>query len=94
MKIVTFTMMKSLFLLLLISQMALAQSDKSEAVQQLRIYEIFEHNKAAFHERFDNHAQRIMKKYGFNIIAMWETKTGTKTEFVYLLQWSDVKTLQ
>ena len=54
-------------------------------VHQLRIYEIFEHNKAAFHERFRDHAARIMRKYSFNIVAMWEAKTEQRTEFVYLL---------
>ena len=29
---------------------------RTEGVQQLRIYEIFERNKAAFHARFDDHA--------------------------------------
>ena len=29
-------------------------------IQQLRIYEIFEKNKAAFHARFRDHAARIM----------------------------------
>ncbi|MFK4382089.1 hypothetical protein ACVWYQ_001784 [Bradyrhizobium sp. USDA 3397] len=29
-------------------------------IQQLRIYEIFEKNKAAFHARFCDHAARIM----------------------------------
>jgi heme-degrading monooxygenase HmoA len=56
-------------------------------IHQLRIYEIFEHNKAAFHNRFREHAARIMKTYGFNILAMWETKTPERTEFVYLLAW-------
>ncbi|HYY92656.1 MAG TPA: NIPSNAP family protein [Candidatus Dormibacteraeota bacterium] len=62
-------------------------------IHQLRIYEIFDHNKAAFHDRFRDHAMRIMKKYGFNIIAMWETRTGGRTEFVYLLDWHDEKTM-
>jgi len=56
-------------------------------VYQLRIYEIFEHNKAAFHARFRDHAVRIMSKYGFHIRSMWETKTDARTEFVYLLEW-------
>jgi hypothetical protein len=30
-------------------------------IQQLRIYEIFENNKAAFHARFRDHAARIMR---------------------------------
>jgi hypothetical protein len=58
-------------------------------VHQLRIYEIFEHNKAAFHERFRDHAARIMRRCGFNIVAMWEAKTERRTEFVYLLAWPD-----
>ena len=43
-------------------------------IQQLRIYEIFEHNKAAFHARFRDHAAQIMRKYGFNIVTMWEAQ--------------------
>lgn len=58
-------------------------------IHQLRIYEIFEHNKAAFHDRFRDHAMRIMQTYGFDILAMWETQTGDRTEFVYLLRWPD-----
>ena len=58
-------------------------------IHQLRIYEIFEHNKRAFHDRFRDHAARIMRTYGFDIVAMWETKTDRRTEFVYLLAWPD-----
>jgi heme-degrading monooxygenase HmoA len=61
-------------------------------IQQLRIYEIFENNKVAFHARFHDHAARIMQRYGFQILAMWETKSGDRTEFVYLLQWPDEAT--
>ncbi len=39
-------------------------------IHQLRIYEIFEQNKQAFHERFRDHAERIMRTYGFTIIAL------------------------
>ena len=63
-------------------------------IHQLRIYEIFEHNKAAFHDRFRDHAARIMQTYGFQILAMWETKTDRRTEFVYLLAWPDEATLR
>lgn len=56
-------------------------------IQQLRIYESFEKNKAAFHARFRDHAARIMRtRYGFR---MWETKFGERTEFAYLLEWPD-----
>jgi heme-degrading monooxygenase HmoA len=56
-------------------------------VYQLRIYEIFERNKPQFHARFRDDAARIMKRHGFNIISMWESKFRGRTEFVYLLQW-------
>ena len=58
-------------------------------INQLRIYEIFEETKAAFHARFRDHAQRIMATHGFSILAMWETRRNDRTEFVYLLAWSD-----
>ena len=58
-------------------------------IHQLRIYEIFPSNRDAFLDRFDNHAARIMRGYGFNILAMWETKTEKRLEFVYLLAWPD-----
>ncbi len=63
-------------------------------IQQLRIYEIFERNKPAFHARFRDHATRIMKRYGFDVVAMWETKQSDRTEFVYLLQWPDEATMK
>lgn len=53
-------------------------------IHQLRIYEIYEHNKAAFHDRFRDHAVRIMQSYNFNIVTMWETQSEQRTEFVYL----------
>jgi heme-degrading monooxygenase HmoA len=62
-------------------------------LHQLRIYEIFEHNKAAFHARFRDHAARIMRRYGFQITAMWETTTEQRTEFIYLLTWPDLASL-
>ncbi|WP_315754171.1 MULTISPECIES: NIPSNAP family protein [unclassified Bradyrhizobium] len=62
-------------------------------IHQLRIYEIFEHNKAAFHARFRDHAARIMRtRHGFQIVAMWESRFGERTEFVYVLEWPDEAT--
>jgi hypothetical protein len=63
-------------------------------IHQLRIYEIFEHNKAAFHDCFRDHAARIMKSYDLNTLAMWETQCEGRTEFVYLLAWSDEATMR
>jgi hypothetical protein len=62
-------------------------------IHQLRIYQIPENNVKVFHERFRDHASRIMKKYHFNIIAMWESKFNEKTEFIYLLQWKNKQTM-
>jgi len=65
----------------------------SAMIHQLRIYEIFENNKAAFHDRFRDHASKIMKSYGFDIVGTWETRTGDRTEFIYLLAWPDENTM-
>jgi heme-degrading monooxygenase HmoA len=61
-------------------------------LHQLRIYEIFEHNKAAFHARFRDHAARIMRRHGFELVAMWEARTDRRTEFLYVLAWPDEAT--
>ena len=61
-------------------------------IHQLRIYEIFESNKAAFHARFRDHAMRIMARHGFRILSLWETRSATRTEFAYILAWPDAET--
>ena len=61
-------------------------------IHQLRIYEIFERNKAAFHARFRDHAARIMARHGFRIVATWETASTGRTEFAYILAWPDAET--
>ena len=58
-------------------------------IHQLRIYEIFEHNRGAFLERFDAHSARIMARHGFTLVATWETSAPSRGEFVYLLSWPD-----
>jgi len=63
-------------------------------IHQLRIYEIFENNKAAFHARFRDHAARIMRKHDFDIVAMWEAKSPERAEFVYILAWPDQATME
>jgi NIPSNAP len=68
--------------------------ERPKAIHQLRIYEIFDGNKKAFHDRFRDHAMRIMARYDFKIIATWETKKGDRTEFVYLLEWPDKETMK
>lgn len=69
-------------------------TERATMIEQLRIYEIFESNKEAFHARFRDHAARIMKTYGFDIAAMWEAKGKERTEFVYVLRWPDETTMR
>src|SRR5215475_3214453 len=73
---------------------SLASAGESpNVIHQLRIYEIFDSNKKAFHDRFRDHAMRIMAKYDFKIVATWESKKDNRTEFVYLLEWPDKETM-
>jgi hypothetical protein len=61
-------------------------------IRQLRIYEIFERNKGAFHARFREHAMRIMARHGFTVLRTWETAHDGHTEFAYILEWPDLAT--
>jgi NIPSNAP protein len=67
--------------------------DQQKVIHQLRIYEIFDSNKKAFHDRFRDHAMRIMARYDFKIVATWESKKDNRTEFLYLLEWPDKETM-
>ncbi|HAA32401.1 MAG TPA: NIPSNAP family containing protein [Cyanobacteria bacterium UBA8553] len=66
----------------------------ASVIHQLRIYEIFDRNKTAFHGRFRDHAMRIMARYGFKIVATWESRHQNRTELVYLLEWTDAETMK
>lgn len=84
-----------LTLLLIATSVVKAQNvTQITPVYQLRIYEIFEKNKDVFHERFRDHAMRIMKKYNFKIMSIYESKSDKKTEFVYFLEWPDQNTMK
>ncbi|WP_432460719.1 NIPSNAP family protein [Agarivorans sp. QJM3NY_25] len=61
---------------------------------QLRIYKVNPEKREAFHDRFKNHAMRIMKKYKFNIVGMWEVGAESEMEFVYILDWSNTETME
>ncbi len=63
-------------------------------LHQLRIYEIDPGKRVAFHQRFRDHATRIMASHGFSILAMWEAETHERLEFVYLLEWPDRAALE
>jgi hypothetical protein len=61
--------------------------EPQNVIHQLRIYEIFDSNKKGYHDRFRDHAMRIMAKYDFKIVATSESKKDNRTEFIYLLEW-------
>lgn len=63
-------------------------------VFQLRIYEVAPDRRRQFHERFENHALRIMRRYGFKPVALWESNSVSNFEFVYILQWPDIETME
>jgi hypothetical protein len=78
----------------IVPQYSLASvGEQQNVIHQLRIYEIFDSNKKAFHDRFRDHAMRIMAKYDFKIVATWESKKDNQTEFIYLLEWPDKETM-
>jgi hypothetical protein len=47
---------------------SLTSGRTTSVIHQLRIYEIFDSNKKAFHDRFRDHAMRVMAKYDFKIV--------------------------
>ena len=63
-------------------------------IRQLRIYEIFDETKDAFHERFRDHAARIMARHDFHFVAGWESRTDGKPEFIYVLEWPDTESMK
>jgi hypothetical protein len=62
-------------------------------LQQLRIYEIPRANEGVFHDRFRDHALRIMARHGFAVRSIWRSEHADKVEFVYLLDWPDVSAM-
>lgn len=74
-----------------------AAAEQQQVIHQLRVYEIFDNNKQAFHERFRDHAMRIMARYDFKIVAIWETQHDGRTAFASWArfmadqEWSDIK---
>jgi hypothetical protein len=67
--------------------------ENGKTIQQLRVYELVRDNRDAFHARFRDHALRIMKKYGFDVVDVWESDTGEKLQLIYVLSWPDRETM-
>lgn len=82
-------------LLALLQAAPLFASEPAGPIHQLRIYGIFDETRQAFHDRFRDHAARIMARHGFHIVSMWESRgEDGKPRFVYLLQWPDEATMR
>jgi len=89
-----YTVILSLILVYLVCSSGTSKATDEKPIHQLRIYTVPKENRQPFHDRFKDHAMRIMKKYGFRIAATWESATNDTLEFVYLLQWPDKKTME
>lgn len=61
---------------------------------ELRTYEIPNHNRKIFHERFEKHAMGLMKKHDFELLGAWDEVIGHQQKFHYLLRWQDLNTRQ
>ena len=68
-------------------------ADHPAPLQQLRIYEIPRANEGVFHDRFRDHALRIMARHGFAVRSIWRSEHADKVEFVYLLDWPDARAM-
>lgn len=71
-----------------------APTTQPAPLQQLRIYEIPRTNEGVFHDRFRDHALRIMARHGFAVRAIWRSEHEGKVEFVYLLDWPNAATMK
>ncbi|HMK61217.1 MAG TPA: NIPSNAP family protein [Dissulfurispiraceae bacterium] len=72
----------------------LHQSDKNSSIYQLRIYEVSSDKRAQFHERFEKHALRIMQRYNFKPVILWESVSVSNFEFIYILEWPNIETME
>ena len=81
-------------LLALAPAAAIAAPAAPAPLQQLRIYEIPRTNEGVFHDRFRDHALRIMARHGFAVRSIWRSEHEGKVEFVYLLDWPDAATMK
>ncbi len=63
-------------------------------IYELRRYELQQHNKTAFYERFEKQLMPIFGKYGFKLVGAWDTIIGDVPECTYILAWEDLNTRQ
>ena len=58
-------------------------------IYELRTYELFNHTRKPFHDRFREHVLRLFKQYNIELVGAWETEIGELQNFVYILKWKD-----
>jgi hypothetical protein len=68
--------------------------NKEAMIYEIRRYDLYQHNKKAFYERFEKFFVPISKKYGFKIVGAWDTVIGDVPETTYILAWANLNTRQ
>jgi hypothetical protein len=63
-------------------------------IYELRKYELQQHNKKAFYERFDKQLMPILERIGFRLVGAWDTEIGAVPETTYILAWNDLNERQ
>lgn len=87
--------MRAVCATILAAQVAVSEAAPAEGpIYQLRVYGLVDKTKGAFHARFRDRAMPIMKRHGFDIVSIWETREPDGPAFVYLLKWPDEATLK
>lgn len=63
-------------------------------IYELRRYELQQHNKKQFYERFGKQLMPIFERLGFKLVGAWDTVIGDVPETTYILAWKDLNTRQ
>lgn len=63
-------------------------------IYEIRRYELQQHTKAAFYERFEKELLPLFDKYCFKMVGSWDTVIGDVPENTYILAWNDLNERQ
>lgn len=63
-------------------------------IYELRRYDLQQHNKKQFYERFGKQLMPIMERLGFRLVGAWDTEIGTVPVTTYILAWKDLNERQ
>jgi len=58
-------------------------------IYEIRTYELLNHTRKAFHDRFRVHVIRLFQKHGIELVGAWETEIGDLQNFVYIIKYND-----